>query len=89
MSDKFTYISHVSDEEFEAAVKAMEDAIAKKDTPKEWAAFTGRLLLTVGKMAIAQFGFGPAIVLVEEIFGADAEIITNVLKMLGDSNEAS
>ena len=86
MSD-FKYISNVSDEEFRAALNELEVAIAKKDTPEEWARFTGKALLFMGKMAISQIGFGPVIMLVENIFGDDAEIITKLLKMLGEQDE--
>lgn len=85
----FEYSSHVTEAEFKAALLELERAIARKDTPEEWARFTGRAILFVGKMAISQFGFGPVISLVEDIFGDDAAIITKVLEMLGEQNEDS
>jgi hypothetical protein len=86
MSD-WKYVSNVSDAEFNAALVDLEKAIAKKDTPEEWARFTGQALLFVGKIAISQIGLGPVITLVEDIFGDDAELITKLLKMLGEQNE--
>jgi len=86
---EFEYISNVSDAEFKTALAKLEIAIAKKDTPEEWAKFTGQVLLFVGKMAISQFGFGPVITLVENIFGDDAELIVKLLKMLGEQSETS
>ena len=86
---EFQYISNVSDAEFKAALRELEVAIAKKDTPEEWAKFTGRALLFIGKMAISQVGFGPVITLVEDVFGDDAEIIIRLLNMLGEQNEDS
>lgn len=83
------YISNVSDEEFKAALAELEEAIAKKDTPKEWAEFSGKVLLFVGKVALSQFGMGPVITLVENVFGDDAELITKLLKMLEEKNEES
>jgi len=85
----FEYVSNVSDEEFNAALLQLEEAIAKKDTPEEWARFTGKVLLFVGKMALSQFGMGPVITLVENVFGDDAELITKLLKMLEEKNEES
>jgi hypothetical protein len=83
----FKYTSNVTEEEFRAALVDLEKAIAEKDTKEEWARFTGRALLFVGKIAISQIGFGPVITLVEDIFGDDAELITKILKMLGEQNE--
>lgn len=88
MSD-FEYISNVSDVEVKKALLQLEKAIAKKDTPEEWAKFTGKALLFIGKMAISQFGFAPVITLVEDIFGDDAEMIIRLLKMLGEQNETT
>ncbi len=86
MSDSFVYKSNVSDEEFKQALVNLERAILVKDTPEEWAKFTGKVLLTVGKLAVNHFGFGPAISLLEEIFGQDHELIA-LVKLLGDSDE--
>lgn len=86
MSD-FEYISNVSDVEFKTALTNLHTAILKKDTPEEWAKFTGNVLLTVGKLAINHFGFGPAITLIEQIFGDDATELVAILKLLGDNNE--
>jgi hypothetical protein len=84
---RFEYASNVTEAEFQAALLELEEAIAKKDTPEEWARFTGKALLFVGKMAVSQFGFGPVITLVEDIFGDDAELIVKLIKMLGEQNE--
>ncbi len=89
MSEEFKYVSNVSDKEFKAALLELERAIAKKDTPEEWAKFTGKMLLFVGKMAMNQFGLGPVISIVEEMFGDDAEIIIKLLEMLGEQNETT
>lgn len=89
MSEEFKYVSNVSDKEFKAALLELERAIAKKDTPEEWAKFTGKILLFVGKMALNQFGLGPVISIVEDMFGADAEIIIKLLEMLGEQNETT
>jgi len=88
MSD-FEYISNVSDAEIKLALTKLEHAIAEKDTPEEWAKFTGKALLFVGKIAINQIGLGPVITLVEDIFGDDAEIIIRLLEMLGEQNETT
>jgi hypothetical protein len=85
----FEYRSNVTEAEFRSALAELEAAIAKKDTPEEWARFTGRALLFVGKMAMSQIGLGPVITLVEDIFGDDAELITKLLKMLGEQNETT
>jgi len=75
--------------EFKQALANLEIAIAKKDTPEEWAKFTDKALLFVGKIAIHQIGFGPVIDLAEKIFGDDAEVITKLLTMLGKQNETT
>ena len=85
----FKYTSNVTEEEFKSALLELEQAIAKKDTPEEWAQFSGRVALFVGKMALSQFGLGPVITLIEDIFGDDAELITKLLKMLGEQNETT
>jgi len=87
MGEEFKYISGVSDAEFKRALVDLETAIAKKDTPEEWAKFTGKILLFVGKMAMNQVGLGPVIGIVEDMFGDDAEIIIKLLKMLEEQNE--
>ncbi len=84
---EFKYISNVTDEEFKAALGELEIAIAKKDTPEEWAKFTGNVLLFVGKMGISHIGLGPVIKLVDDIFGDDAKLITKLLKKIGEENE--
>jgi len=86
---EFKYVSNVSDREFKTALLELEKAIAKKDTPEEWAQFTGKMLLFAGKMALSQFGLGPVVSLVEDMFGDDAEIIIKLLEMLGEQNETS
>jgi len=85
----FEFTSSVSEEEFQAALLSVTQAIAEKDTKEEWAQFTGRVLLFVGKVAASQIGLGPVITLVEGTFGDDAEIITKLLKMLGEQNETN
>ena len=85
----FKYTSNVTEEEFRSALVDFERAIARKDTPEEWARFTGRAVLFVGKIAMSQIGLGPVITLVEDIFGDDAELITKLLKMLGEQNETT
>lgn len=79
----FNYRSNVSDEAYQRALLQLREAIAKKDTPKEWADFAGRTLLAIGKIAIHQVGFGPAIELFEDLFEGEDEIIA-ILKLLGD-----
>ena len=79
----FTYKSTVSDEQFNKALVDLERIIARKDTAKEWASFAGRTLLAIGKIAITQVGFGPAIKLFEELFEGEDEILT-ILRLLGE-----
>jgi hypothetical protein len=88
MSEEFKYVSNVSDAEFKAARVAMIKAIAKKDTPEEWAHFAGQVLVFVGKMAIKQVGFGPVLDLAGELFKDNEEILA-ILKMLGEQNETT
>jgi len=86
MSDNFRYNSNVSEEEFNEALANLHKAILEKDTPEEWARFTGKILIGVGKLAISHFGFGPAISLLEEVFGDEHELI-DLLKLLGENDE--
>ena len=86
---EWKYNSNVSDAEFKSALAKLEQAIAKKDTPEEWAKFTGKTLLFVAKLAMNQFGLGPVISLVENTFGDDAELIVKLLKMLGEQDETT
>jgi hypothetical protein len=83
---EYMYRSSVTEEEFKGALVNLQKAIEKKDTPEEWAKFTARTLLLVGKLAINHFGFGPALLLIEEVFGPDSEIL-ELIKLLGDKNE--
>jgi hypothetical protein len=83
MGKKFRYISSVSDEQFDLAMKVMEQAIAKMDTPEEWAQFAGKVLVFTGKIAINHFGFGPVLDLAGEVF-KDNEEILKLLEMLGE-----
>ncbi len=80
----FEYNSRVSDEEFNLALSRLEEAIAKKDTPEEWAKFTSRMLLFVSKIGISQTGLGPVVQLIENIFKDDADIIVEIVKILGE-----
>ena len=88
MSD-YEFRDSVSTEEFNAALIAMTRAIAVKDTPEEWAKFTGQSILLLSKIAISHFGFGPAITLIEQIFGDQPEVVA-LIKLLGEvTNEDS
>ena len=80
----FEYNSRVSDEEFNLALSKLEEAIAKKDTPEEWAQFASRILVFVGKIGINQAGLGPVVQLIENIFKDDADIIVEIIKKLGE-----
>lgn len=86
MSDNFRYNSNVSQEEFDKALANLHKAILEKDTPEEWARFTGKILIGVGKLTISHLGFGPAISLLEEVFGDEHELI-DLLKLLGENDE--
>lgn len=83
LTPEFVYRSHVDDEDIEEALVSLERAIAVKDTPEEWMKFTGQTLLFVGKLALSVYGMGPAISIVEKIFGADHEMVT-LVKLLGE-----
>lgn len=71
----------LTDEQYKNALESLQKAIDKKDTPAEWAHWTLSTALLVGKLVIAQMGYGPAINLLEQIFGKDDKLL-EVLKLL-------
>lgn len=85
MSD-LVYPSSVPPEEFDAAVEALQRAIERIDTTEELARLTGQILLFAGKIAISNFGAGPALEIAKVIF-ADKEEIIKILELLGDEDE--
>ena len=86
MPPNFRYNSNVSEAEFQSALEDLYEAILEKDTPEEWARFTGRILIGVAQIAISQIGYGPALNILEEIFGDDQRII-ELLKLLKENDE--
>lgn len=88
MSNGWGYISSVSDEDFQEAMADMEKAIAEKDTPEEWARFTGKSLLFVAKLAASQLGAGPVIELATKLFANEESILKVIEMVTGDIDDA-
>ena len=83
----FKYDSNVSDEQFKFALANLERAIAKKDTPKEWLHFTAKTIFIVGKIAVATMGYGPALELLNHIFGDNKDIMKILEIVLKETNK--
>jgi hypothetical protein len=83
---KFVAISNVTPAELEKALGSLQKAIEKKDTAGEWLNFTAKTLLLLGKIAVSQFGFGPALELIEQLIGPNKEIMDILRKLLEEKN---
>lgn len=79
--DKWIIPNSVNEEQYKNALESLQKAIDKKDTPAEWAHWTLSTMFLVGKLVISQMGYGPAIALLEQIFGKDDKLL-GVLKIL-------
>lgn len=86
MSKDFVAIKNVTPEQFKDAITSLQQAIDKKDTFGEWANFTAKTLFLLGKIAINQFGFGPALQLLEEAVGPNKDIMNILRKLLEEKN---
>lgn len=85
-SKEFKAIKNVTPEQFALALSSLQTAIDKKDTAGEWVNFTAKTLLLLGKIAINQFGFGPALQLLEEVIGPNEDIMNILRKLLEEKN---
>ncbi|MCI0558116.1 MAG: hypothetical protein MN733_06445 [Nitrososphaera sp.] len=78
---EFKAIKNVTKTEIDQAMLSLSKAIAKKDTFEEWASFAARTTLLIGKIMVAQLGYGPAIELIGHLFGDNKDVI-KILEML-------
>ena len=83
---KFVFNSSVDEQKYNEALASLKIAIEKKDTAGEWFDFTVNTLLLVGKIAVSQFGYGPALQLLEQLFGKDQEVV-GLLKTILETQE--
>jgi hypothetical protein len=85
---EFKFISNVTKEQFDDAIIHLQNAIDKKDTPKEWVRWTANTLLLIGKIAVDQFGYGPAINLIGHLFGDNKELMKTLEFLLKEKIDA-
>jgi hypothetical protein len=86
MSNEFKAIVTVTQADLEKALGSLQTAIDKKDTAGEWVNFTAKTLILLGKIAISQFGFGPALQLIEQVIGPNKDIMDILRKLLEEKN---
>ena len=84
--DKWQLKTSVSKEELEKALSSLQIAIDKKDTLNEWFYWSAKTLYLVGKIVVAQVGYGPGIELLENLFGKDDKIFAILKKLLEETN---
>lgn len=84
---EFKAIKIISQEQIDKALSDLQKAIDKKDTPGEWVKFTANTLILVGKIAVSQFGYGPALQLLEQLFGKNEDIMNILKKLLEEKND--
>lgn len=83
----FKYNSSVSDAEFQQALADLQTAINKKDTAGEWFHWTANTLLLIGKIAVSQMGYGPALELINHLFGGNKEVMKILALLLKEGNK--
>ena len=79
----------VSDKEYQLALKSLEEAISRIDTPEEWLDITKKITFAIIKLAASQLPIANvAAQIAMEIF-EDSEEILQILRKLWSTNNES